>query len=106
MVWMSNCALGLAVSGKQSWLPITQGILLGKALFPRHPEVGKVTGEEQGLEKKGEGLGFIEAEQYITEDTTDGQDGSNDGNEDDKGNSEYQIAGMNFEVKGRLWERC
>lgn len=71
-VWyVSNCAFGVAVSDKQSWhprLPVTQGILLGKPSFLRHPEAGKVTGEEQGLEKEGEGLRVMEAEQYITED--------------------------------------
>lgn len=125
MMWVPKCVSGPVVSGKQqspdeqsppqnlgtmkhsvSQSHYGQGILLdaifGRERFMRHLEVG----EEQRLEKEGEGLGATEVEQYFIGNTTEGvfedsddQDGSNVGDEDDRYESEYQITDMSVEVE-------
>lgn len=73
--------------------------------FMRHLGVRGLTGEEQGLEKEGEGLGAAEVEQYFIGNTTEGefednndQDGSNVGGGDDKYEPGYQITVMGVGV--------
>lgn len=122
MMWVPNCVPGPVVSSKQQGpdehsspqhaatvehsLSLSHhgnGVLsdavFGQGKSTQHLEVEGLTGEDQGLEKEGEGLGATEVEQYFIGNTAKGgfedndhQDGSNVGDEDGRYEPEYQMS--------------